>query len=159
RCRCIGGFGYCDAPNGARGRSRQRGGISGERGGELCYRSGDLCGWRLVMSRGSSKIWDVLIVGCGPGGSTAAAMLARAGYSVLVVDRDTFPRFHIGESLLSDGGAILAGLGIQPDASICLNKRGAQFVCDATNRVALFDFSRVHPDEKRHSWHVERAAF
>src|SRR5205085_10205898 len=44
--------------------------------------------------------YDVAIIGGGPAGSVAAALLARAGRSVIVLERDKFPRFHIGESLL-----------------------------------------------------------
>ena len=46
------------------------------------------------------SIYDVVIIGAGPAGSTAAAMLANAGKSVLVVEKQEFPRFSIGESLL-----------------------------------------------------------
>jgi choline dehydrogenase-like flavoprotein len=45
-------------------------------------------------------IYDVAIVGGGPAGSTAAALLAKAVRRVIVLERDKFPRFHIGESLL-----------------------------------------------------------
>src|SRR5438046_7820252 len=45
-------------------------------------------------------MYDVAIIGGGPAGSTAAALLARAGRRVIVFEREKFPRFHIGESLL-----------------------------------------------------------
>src|SRR5947207_15369122 len=48
----------------------------------------------------SAEIYDAAIVGGGPAGSTAATLLARAGRRVIVFERDKFPRFHIGESLL-----------------------------------------------------------
>jgi flavin-dependent dehydrogenase len=46
------------------------------------------------------EIYDVAIIGGGPAGSTAACLLAQAGRRVIVLERDKFPRFHIGESLL-----------------------------------------------------------
>lgn len=107
----------------------------------------------------TSKIWDVLVIGAGPGGSAAATFLAKAGFSVLVLDRDHFPRFHIGESLLPSGAAVLNELGITPDPDVFLDKMGAQFVCDATDRVAEFDFSLALPGPPRHAWQVERARF
>ena len=48
----------------------------------------------------SSRMYDVAIIGSGPAGSTAAALLARAGRRVVLFEREKFPRFHIGESLL-----------------------------------------------------------
>lgn len=107
----------------------------------------------------TSKVWDVLIIGAGPGGSAAASFLADAGMSVLVLDRDHFPRFKIGESLLPSGAEVLLKLGVEPDPDVFLDKIGAQFVCDATDRVAVFDFSLALPGPPRHAWQVERARF
>jgi len=45
-------------------------------------------------------LYDAIIVGGGPGGSTAGAALARAGKNVLILERERFPRFHVGESLI-----------------------------------------------------------
>src|SRR5256886_8677360 len=54
---------------------------------------------------------DVLVVGGGPAGSTAASWLARAGHNVVLVERDQFPRFHIGESLLASVNDVMAAIG------------------------------------------------
>ena len=55
---------------------------------------------------------DVLVIGGGPGGSTAATCLARGGLRVTVVEREAFPRFHIGESLLPANIPLLERLGV-----------------------------------------------
>lgn len=57
---------------------------------------------------------DVIVVGGGPAGSTAATMLARKGYRVLLLERERFPRAHIGESLLPASMPILEELGVLP---------------------------------------------
>jgi len=55
---------------------------------------------------------DVLVIGGGPGGSTAATCLARGGLRVTLVEREAFPRFHIGESLLPANIPLLERLGV-----------------------------------------------
>ena len=54
---------------------------------------------------------DVAVIGGGPAGSTAAAWLARHGHRVMVFERDRFPRFHIGESLLASVNDVLEAIG------------------------------------------------
>jgi len=81
---------------------------------------------------------DALIIGAGPAGSTAAALLAEAGLTVLLVEREPFPRFRIGESLLPGGNAVLERLGIwnKMDEAGFIRKYGAEFVsCDGRRRV------------------------
>src|SRR5207247_8665949 len=57
-------------------------------------------------------MYDVAIIGGGPAGSTAGALLARAGRRVIVFEREKFPRFHIGESLLPFSMKAFTRLGL-----------------------------------------------
>ncbi len=107
----------------------------------------------------ASPMWDVIIAGAGPGGTSTAIRLAEAGARVLVLEREEFPRFHIGESLLPGAELLASELGIEVDPNVFLHKRGAQFVCETTGRVQSFDFSEALPGPQRYAWHVERAAF
>src|SRR5256886_13799109 len=59
-----------------------------------------------------SGMYDIAIIGGGPAGSTAAALLARAGRRVIVVEREKFPRFHICESLLPFSMEAFTRLGL-----------------------------------------------
>lgn len=106
-----------------------------------------------------NRAWDVLIAGAGPAGSTAATLLSEQGLSVLVLEKDEFPRFHIGESLLPASEIIESLLGVNPDPNIFLYKRGAQFVCEKSNRLQCFDFGEALPGPQRYAWHVDRAKF
>ena len=73
---------------------------------------------------------DVVVIGGGPAGSTAATMLARQGVSVLLLERERFPREHIGESLVPASIPILEELGVLPavEAAGFLTKWGATMV-------------------------------
>lgn len=103
--------------------------------------------------------WDVVVIGAGPAGSSTAALLAMRGVRVLVLEKETFPRFHVGESLLPAASLVHEALGIAPAPEVFLYKRGAQFVCERTERVASFDFAEALPGPARHAYHVERASF
>src|SRR3954462_1622203 len=77
----------------------------------------------------SEAIYDAVIIGGGPGGSTAASYLAKAGRRVLVLEKERFPRFHIGESLLPYNRAIFDEIGVLPKLEKLglVKKYGAQF--------------------------------
>ncbi|MCB9506411.1 MAG: tryptophan 7-halogenase [Myxococcales bacterium] len=102
---------------------------------------------------------EVIVVGAGPAGATAGALLASKGHDVLVLERDEFPRFHIGESLLPNGTRVHALLGIEHTPDAFRYKRGAQFLCETTDRAVSFDFAEALPGPPRNAWHVERATF
>ncbi|MCR9246583.1 MAG: FAD-dependent oxidoreductase [bacterium] len=102
---------------------------------------------------------DVIVIGAGPAGATAAALLAERGLDVLVLEKDEFPRFKIGESLLPAVQPVLARLGIESMPGTSVYKRGARFVCEATGRESVFAFSEALPGSPPSAWHVERAKF
>ncbi len=102
---------------------------------------------------------DVLIVGCGPAGSTAANLLAQAGKSVRVLEREHFPRFHIGESLLPIDLPLFERLGLQIDGSAYHFKQGAEFLDERTGDFAFFSFADAMAGTPPNAWQVERATF
>lgn len=102
---------------------------------------------------------DVLIIGGGPAGSTAAATLAARGRDVVLLEKERHPRFHIGESLLPLNTEIFDRLGITAEvAAIGQHKPGAEFVSDVTGRAVQFSFAQGLDKRFTSSWQVPRAA-
>ena len=102
---------------------------------------------------------DVLIIGAGPSGSIAAALLARRGFSVLVLEREKFPRFSIGESLLASTMELLeeAGMVEAVTARQFQYKNGAVFVRDGQSTI--FDFAQKSAPGYSFTFQVPRAEF
>jgi flavin-dependent dehydrogenase len=105
------------------------------------------------------KMRDVIIVGGGPAGSTAANLLAQAGHDVLLLEKETFPRFHIGESLLPIDLPIFARLGVKLPADRYIKKDGAEFIDEKTGQTVTFAFDRALNGTPRHAYQVERSKF
>lgn len=102
---------------------------------------------------------SVAIIGAGPSGAVAAANLARADHQVVVLERETFPRFSIGESLLPQSMAFLeeAGLLAAVQAEKFQHKNGATFECDG--RSTAFDFEEKSSPGWGTTFQVQRAQF
>ncbi len=103
---------------------------------------------------------EILVIGGGPAGSTAAALLAERGRDVVVLEKDRHPRFHIGESLLPLNTAILDRLGLRERLdAMGVHKPGAEFVSDATGKAVQFSFAQGLDKRYTSSWQVPRAPF
>src|SRR5580698_4818756 len=108
-----------------------------------------------------SNEYDALIIGCGPGGSSAATFLARSGKRVLVLEKEIFPRFHIGESLLPSNHAIFREMGVLPSLEKAgfLRKYGARFELGNGSVSTLFVFREGRFNREPEAIHVERSKF
>ena len=102
---------------------------------------------------------DVIIAGAGPAGSTAANFLSQAGHDVVVLERDHFPRFHVGESMLPANQPIFDALGVDLEAAGYLKKRGAWFLDEANQRKILFSFDQGLEGTPPIAYQVDRASF
>jgi flavin-dependent dehydrogenase len=105
---------------------------------------------------------DVVVIGGGPAGSTAATLLARAGRSVRVYDRERFPRFHVGESLLPHSEPLLRRLGVweQLATNGFQRKWGAHFTFEPDGGSNHISFARgVGRKPPPQAYQVRRAEF
>ncbi|MEZ6137186.1 MAG: NAD(P)/FAD-dependent oxidoreductase [Pirellulaceae bacterium] len=106
-------------------------------------------------------VYDVIVIGGGPAGSTAAALVAESGRSTLLLEREQFPRFHVGESLMPECYWSLQRLGLidRMKASKFVPKKSVQFVAASGKESQPFYFTEHDPRESSTTWQVERADF
>ena len=103
---------------------------------------------------------DVLVVGCGPAGSTISALLAERGLNVHVLEKDAHPRFHIGESLLPQSVPMLRKIGVLPEIEkIGIIKYGAEMVSHYHGRSEMFYFAKAIDSSQPYAFEVKRSEF
>ncbi|HWN56103.1 MAG TPA: FAD-dependent oxidoreductase, partial [Methylomirabilota bacterium] len=105
--------------------------------------------------------FDVAVIGGGPGGSSAATALARRGRTVLLLERDRFPRFHIGESQLPWSNEVFRALGVHDAIAEAgfVKKWGASFRTTDGAREQYADFQFAVETPSPQTFQVPRATF
>jgi len=104
---------------------------------------------------------DVVVVGGGPAGSTTSTLIAQQGHKVRLFEREHFPRFHIGESLIPCTYFVLERLNMLPKmkASPFVKKYSVQFITETGRLSEPFYFIEHKPHESSQTWQVIRSEF
>ena len=113
------------------------------------------------MVQGKTDFADVVVIGGGPAGSTVSTLIAQKGYRVELFEREKFPRFHIGESLIPETYWVLKRLNMLPKMqnSHFVKKYSVQFVNASGKLSAPFYFWDNKPHECSQTWQVVRSEF
>jgi flavin-dependent dehydrogenase len=108
-----------------------------------------------------NSAYDCIVIGAGPAGCAAAALVAEAGCSTLLLEREKLPRFHVGESLMPETYWTLRRLGVleRMKHSTFVRKLGVKFIDGAGRESQPFFFRQHDPRECVETWQVERAEF
>jgi flavin-dependent dehydrogenase len=109
----------------------------------------------------NKKNYDVIVIGAGPAGSAAATLLAEKGHEVLVLEREKFPRYHVGESLLPFTFYPLQRLGLVETMrqSQFVKKYSVQFVSPSGQASQPFYFFSRYDQDVAQTWQVLRSEF
>ncbi|HET8897791.1 MAG TPA: NAD(P)/FAD-dependent oxidoreductase [Rhodanobacteraceae bacterium] len=111
-------------------------------------------------SEAPAETADIVVIGGGPGGSTAATLLARKGWRVIQLEKSRHPRFHIGESLLPMNLPVFERLGVLDKIkALGVYKPGADFEADNARGYNTYAFARALGKSPPHAYQVWRADF
>ncbi|MEL6476501.1 MAG: NAD(P)/FAD-dependent oxidoreductase [Pseudomonadota bacterium] len=107
-----------------------------------------------------AEICDIFVLGGGPGGSAVATLLAEAGLTVVIAEKEQHPRFHVGESLLPHSMPILKRLGVFDRVrGIGVEKPGAEFISEDGRVNTVFKFARALTPGPETAFQVRRQDF
>jgi len=114
------------------------------------------------MSASASETYDAVVVGAGPAGTATAAILAEAGHRVALLDKNTFPRYRVGESLIPHCWFPLDRLGLVEkldQSDFIVGKNSVQFVSEEGERSKPYYFFEHRDHASSRTWQVVRSEF
>ena len=106
--------------------------------------------------------FDAVVIGGGPAGSTVATLASQEGRRICVLERERFPRFHVGESLLPCNNLLFERLGLLAqlhDQAVHIRKYGATFLDATGERRQTYRFDDALKPDHPYAFQVERAGF